>query len=363
MLGGGIVGCSIAFGLARAGLAVTVLDEGDVAFRTSRGSFGLIWTQSKGVGCPDYHFLSRRSADAWQELADELSMRSGVDTGFRRPGGVSLYTDEPELERRIALCGQLAAEAGDLGFDYQVLRRPELDALVPGLGPRVIAGVYTRYDGDANPLALMRALNGSMQAMGVRYVPQAKAVFKSAAPNAFAVSAGGDEYRAPKVVLAAGVANKALATQVGMNVPVRPQRGQIIITERARQFLSLPTWIIRQMSEGGFLIGDSKEEVGFDERTSAAVLQDIARRAVLSFPFLASLRIVRTWGALRVMSPDGLPIYDQSERCPGAFVVTCHSGVTLTATHAYHVAPAIARGALVGLDSFSTRRFDVQTVA
>jgi glycine/D-amino acid oxidase-like deaminating enzyme len=179
------------------------------------------------------------------------------------------------------------------------------------------------------------------------------------APNAFAVDANGTTYRAPKVVLAAGVGNKALGERIGLDVPVRPQRGQIMVTERIRPMWSMPTWLVRQTAEGGMLIGDSREEVGFDEGTTTPVLQDIARRAVRAFPFLAALRIVRAWGALRVMSPDGLPIYDQSRQFPGAFVVTCHSGVTLAAAHAYEVAPAIAAGVITGLDRFDTRRFDV----
>ena len=77
------------------------------------------------------------------------------------------------------------------------------------------------------------------------------------------------------------------------------------------------------------MLGSSEEEVGFDTGQNPAVMQTIAERAVLSFPWIAELQIVRAWAALRVMPPDGLPIYDQSERFPGAFTANCHSGVTL----------------------------------
>ena len=60
-------------------------------------------------------------------------------------------------------------------------------------------------------------------------------------------------------------------------------------------------------------------------------LRDITARAVRTFPFLRDVNVVRTWAALRVMSPDGLPIYDQSREFPGAYLATCHSGVTLAA--------------------------------
>jgi len=78
-------------------------------------------------------------------------------------------------------------------------------------------------------------------------------------------------------------------------------------------------------------------------------------------PALRDVRAVRTWSALRVMSPDGFPIYEQSATCPGAFVVTCHSGVTLAAAHALKMAPMIVNGMLdEDMSPFSTRRFHVQ---
>jgi glycine/D-amino acid oxidase-like deaminating enzyme len=79
---------------------------------------------------------------------------------------------------------------------------------------------------------------------------------------------------------------------------------------------------------------------------------------VRSFPALGDVKLVRAWGALRVMSPDGFPIYQQSATCPGAYVVTCHSGVTLAAAHALRVAPWIAKDlAPAGIEHFSGERF------
>jgi glycine/D-amino acid oxidase-like deaminating enzyme len=86
------------------------------------------------------------------------------------------------------------------------------------------------------------------------------------------------------------------------------------------------------------------EEVGYNDLTTADVLSTIARRGVRAFPLLKNVRLVRTWAALRVYSPDGFPIYEQSLQYPGAFVVTCHSGVTLAAAHAMRIAPWIKGG-------------------
>jgi glycine/D-amino acid oxidase-like deaminating enzyme len=98
--------------------------------------------------------------------------------------------------------------------------------------------------------------------------------------------------------------------------------------------------------------------VGFDDGTTRPVMGTIARRALATFPFLNSVRVVRAWGALRIMSDDGLPIYEQSRRCPGAYVASTHSGVTLAALHSLQLAQWIDEGELPpSLEPFGGGRF------
>src|ERR1700756_3372062 len=97
VIGGGLVGSAIGYGLSRARLKVALLDEGDVAYRASRGNFGLVWVQSKGDGAPHYQQWSRLSADEWPMLARDLAERTEVDVGHERPGGVHLCLSEEEL--------------------------------------------------------------------------------------------------------------------------------------------------------------------------------------------------------------------------------------------------------------------------
>ena len=87
----------------------------------------------------------------------------------------------------------------------------------------------------------------------------------------------------------------------------------------------------------------------------------MARRATRCFPMLANVNAVRTWGALRVMTPDGFPIYQASTDCPGAFVVTCHSGITLAAMHAGPLVDWMRGGAEpADIHGFKAERFHVQ---
>jgi octopine oxidase subunit B len=93
VIGGGLVGSAIAYGVAREGLRAALIDEGDVAYRASRGNFGLVWIQSKGDGAPHYQRWTRRSADQWPALAAELFERTAIPVGHeRRAASISAST-------------------------------------------------------------------------------------------------------------------------------------------------------------------------------------------------------------------------------------------------------------------------------
>ena len=365
VIGGGLVGAAIAYGLQRQGLSTVMLDEGDVAHRASRGNFGLVWVQSKGLGAPHYQHWTHASARAWPELAADLLAETGIGVGLHQPGGLHFCFSDDEMAQRDALMAQLRREAGNAGYEYRMIPAAELRDMVPGLGPQVVGASWTPYDGHASPLHLLCALHAAFQDRGGLYRPNAGVTAIQAAPRDFTVAIGSETVRAPRLVLASGLGNADLAPLVGLLAPLRPERGQILVTERTRQVLALPTHVVRQTEEGSLLLGDSKEDMGFDTLTQTpAIMRAIARRAVQTFPWIAELNIVRAWAALRVMSPDGKPIYDASERYPGATIANCHSGVTLAGSHASLLAPMIAAGALAPeMSPFSARRFDVQKAA
>ncbi len=365
IIGGGLVGSAIAWGLAREGLRCVLLDEGDIAFRASRGNFGLVWAQSKGFGHPHYQRWTRHSATAWPELAHELAVAVGADVGLHQPGGVHLCLSDREFSDRADRMAQLQREAGNsLPFHYRMIEAPELRDMLPGLGPSVVGASFTPYDGHVDPLRLLHALHRAFTQAGGVYVPNAKVERHDAAPHDFRIQAASRVFVAPRVVLAAGLGNAALAPGFGLSAPVRPQQGQVLVTERTAPIFTMPTTSVRQTMQGSLLLGDSVAEVGYDITQKPEIMGQIAKRAVLSFPFIAKLNIVRAWSALRIMPQDGVAIYDQSETHPGAFTANCHSGVTLAGAHARLLAPMIAEGKLDPmLEPFTARRFDVHAAA
>ncbi|MCF3935205.1 FAD-binding oxidoreductase [Acuticoccus sp. M5D2P5] len=359
VVGGGLVGAATTYGLLREGLSVTMLDEGDIAFRASRGNFGLVWVQSKGDGRPEYAQWTRRSADLWPGLQDALGEETGINTHYEKPGGLHFSLSEEDFEKRCALIHRMHNVHGAAHYGAEILDAKQVRELVPGLGPDVVGGTYCKHDGHASPLYLLRALHTAIEKRGGKIVPNASVSAVAPDGNGFRAETAKGTMRGDKLVLAAGLGNRKLGGGVGLDVPVAPEKGQILVTERARPLLPMPTHVVRQTSEGTFMIGDSHEDVGFNLTSTTPTMSMIAARAVKMFPFLKDLRLVRSWAALRVMAPDGYPIYEESAAHPGAFTVNCHSGVTLAAAHALGLAPMIAKGQIGDeLSVFTAGRFD-----
>ena len=358
VIGGGLVGGAIAWGAAQQGAKVALLDEGDIAYRASRGNFGLVWVQGKGAAMPGYARWTQQSAQLWPGLAAALQAATGVDVALQQPGGLHFCLSDEELEERAAMIHRMHNESGDIGT--RIIGREEVRAMVPGIGDAVVGAAFCPMDGQANSLRLLRATHAALLRQGGAYLPNRKVTAIDPQPGGFTVRCGEERFLSGKLVIAAGLGSRDLAPMVGLSMPVHPERGQILVTERLRPLLNYATHKMRQTNEGSVMLGDSQEDAGFDASTTPEVMQAIAARAKRTFPALAEASVVRVWAGLRVMTPDGFPIYDQSEQYPGAFSATCHSGVTLAGAHALALAPAILTGALPAyFSTFSSRRFDV----
>ena len=364
VVGGGLVGAAVAFGLRALGPRLVVVDEGDRAFRAARGNFGLIWVQGKGMGLPPYANWTQRSAREWPKLAADLRAETGIDVALRQPGGVHLCLTRDELDARAKRVTELLAQPGFDRCDIDVLDRAGIAERLPGIGPDVAGGTYCSLDGDCNPLRLYAALLAALERAQCAYRPDARVDTIEPTTGRFALHTRAGVVEADRVVLAAGLGNARLAPMVGLAAPVHPNKGQVLVLERMPPVLALPIETLRQTDDGTVLVGDSQQDAGFDETLDPTVLATMAARAVAAFPGLSPARVVRAWAALRVMSPDGFPIYAASREHRGAYVLTCHSGVTLAAIHAHVLAPAILADRLPPeCDVFASDRFDVRAAA
>jgi len=368
VVGGGLVGMAVAYGLARRGICVAIADEGDVAYRAARGNFSLVWVHGKGGGFPRYASWTRTSVDLWPAFAAELNSNTDINVGYSKRGAVHICFSDDEMAIQRARLELVAAEAEPLninpGVEFEMLERPALDKLMPGLGPDVVGASFSAIDGHCNSLMLHEALLKSFRNLGGDYLPNHRVIDIKPRGRGFSLKVGLEEIICSRTVLAGGIANSWLGPMIGMDVPVKALRGQIIVTERLKPLFNIPTSLMRQTDEGTVMLGDTREDVGLDEGTTLQGLRKVAANGVRTFPFLANARLVRAWGALRPMPEDTFSIYSRSVEHPNAFVVNCHSGVTLAAVHAEHLAAWIAgEDVTPGVTPFSLDRFDVQTHA
>ncbi len=357
IIGGGIVGLSLAWGLQSRGRSVVVLDGDDGSFRASRGNFGLVWVQSKGLKQPRYAQWSQESAGLWQAFSDELQDNTGYHIGLEQKGGLSFHFSEESLETAARSYELLKNKLGG-NYPYEVLGHNALRREEPEIGPTVFGATLHHQDGHANPLRLLKALASDVRKRGGR-VLNGKRVEDVQLFSTFQITcADGCVVEADKVILSAGLGAAKLGPIMGFKAPIRPQRGQVLITEKMPKFIRRPSLIARQTDEGGIQIGATNEEVGFDDDVTREGVAKLAADAIAAYPKLAKAQMIRSWGALRVLSPDGLPIYQESETMPGAFLVTCHSGITLAAAHARRLPDWFERTeAAPDLEVFSENRF------
>lgn len=364
VVGGGLVGAAIAVGLAGCGLQPLVLDGEDLDLRASRANFALVWVQGKGVGAPHYALWSRDSALLWPQFASQLAEETGIDLRLRQNGAFSFALSRGELDHLRHDLEVIHHETGGASPPYEVLGHNETRERVPAIGRDVIGSVFSPADGDVNSLRLLRGLHVAMLRRGVAYRSRQTVETIEPLGDGFRLSGHWGSVVAQRIVLAAGIDNQRLAPMVGLNVPLRSSKGQIIVTEKCAPFLPFASATVRQADEGGVMIGDSEEMRATTVAARVDIAAVMANRAIKTFPSLAEVNVIRTWAGFRVDTIDGLPVYEQSATHPGAFLVTCHSGVTLAASHALSLAPQIAGGSLsVALDPFQSRRFHVPQAA
>ncbi|MPV85186.1 NAD(P)/FAD-dependent oxidoreductase [Ostreibacterium oceani] len=358
IIGGGVVGVAIAYGLQRLGCQTTVLDEGDCALRASRGNFGLVWVQSKGIDAPHYARWSQYSAGIWSQLATDLEAQTGINLDLQQNGGYDIHLTEESLEQRLKSYNTLREQL-DGDYPFEVLEPAQLRQEEPEIGPKVVGAILHHQDGHVNPLKLLKALHLAHRIQGGKLCNDDK-VNKVVAKNRGyeLITRNGNSIHADKVVVCAGLGSNRFAEQLGFLTRVYPLRGQNLVTEKQPLFINRPSMTIRQTNEGSIQLGDSKEDVGFDDGESMEIIAKIAKNAVATYPRLGQVNMIRNWGALRIMTKDGLPVYAESPSHSGCYLVTCHSGITLAAAHSKAI-PLWLEGLdnAPNLEKFNEQRF------
>ena len=260
----------------------------------------------------EYAAWSKKSSDLWPELASSLKEETGIDVGHHRPGGLELCLDEDEFREFENAIARMHNQPGVGENGRRMIYGDEVRKLEPHVGPEVVGASYCPHDGVVNPLLTLRALHRQCKKTGVDYRPENKTLSIGPDMDGFKVNTTKGSITGHRVVLAAGNGNRELGQFVGLDIPVSPQRGHIVVTERVEPLFNHVLGQIRQTDEGTVMLGATAEDVGFDTSFNFDMAAKIVDRAIRKVPSLKTLKLIRSWSALRIMSPDGFPIYEES---------------------------------------------------
>ncbi|MEM1060809.1 MAG: glycine oxidase ThiO [Planctomycetota bacterium] len=310
VIGGGVIGLSIAWECARAGMSVRLLDRDEPGRAASWAGAGML---PPGARTADFSALpaSARpeaalrtlSASFWPDHVASLRDAVDLDVGYRRHGAVHLFENE---QARDAAASRLATQR----IGHETL--DESGPTRPCLGGYFRNGIAVPDQAQVRNPRLLKALRIACERAGVSIVPHAAVRdFRRAGDRLTAAVTDAGEFAAGHFCLAAGAWTGRLAATLGPPPPVEPVRGQIALLKFPAppfaETVEIGKRYLVPRDDGRLLVGATEERAGFAAETTAGALADLLAFAARVFPAAASATLERHWAGLRPGSPDGLP--------------------------------------------------------
>ncbi|MFD7122060.1 NAD(P)/FAD-dependent oxidoreductase [Streptomyces sp. NPDC059922] len=359
VIGAGVVGAACAYYCSAAGLRVTVIERGAIAAGTTSACEGNILLSDKEPG-PELD-LALLSSRLWGEVAQDVGAER---LEYQRKGGVVVAASRATADG----LGKLTARQRAAGIDAVDVSSGDLADLEPHLTPDVVSGAYYPQDCQVQPMLAAARLLQRARGRGVTVLPGTEAVgfvrdgrgnltgVRTDSPTTPVIHAG-------RIVNATGTWSGRTARLAGAPVPVLPRKGCVLVTEPLPRVIrhkvytaeyvanvasddaGLETSVVVEGTRAGtVLIGASRERVGFDGSMPLPVLRTLAAQAVAVFPFLADVRLLRSYVGFRPYCPDHLPVIGPDPRAPGLLHAGGHegAGIGLSTATGHLIAQVIA---------------------
>lgn len=346
VIGCGAIGAATAYYLSKAGMKVIAVDRGDVASGTSSACDGNVLVVDKQPGFDAK--MAYKSQELYRTLQDELSF----DFEYRQLGSVLAVENQTQVDLALEWVKLLA----DSGIAVRYIGHPDVHQYEPKISGDIVGLVECDSDSSLNPIALVYAYVNAARKKGAMFKPliEVNCLLKDRSGRIAGADTSAGRILAPNIVLAAGVWTPAIARTCGIDVPIKPRKGHILVAERTfgvgtrkvQEFGYLMAkfsqaskrdvepemdrygiaMVFEPTPHGNFLIGSSREFAGFDTTCSMKVLELLARRALRFFPCIRDVRVIRAYAGLRPYTPDHLPIISDVELVPGLYIAAGHEG-------------------------------------
>ncbi|HEV2704838.1 MAG TPA: glycine oxidase ThiO [Pyrinomonadaceae bacterium] len=380
VVGGGVVGLSVARALARRGLSVALIERGEVGREASHAAGGMLAPQSEADRDDAFFRLQCAGRDLYPAFAESLLAETGHDIELERTGTLYLaFTDEDEAELERRYTWQRGA-----GLPVERLTPSEALTLEPTLSTRLRFALRFPLDWQVENRRLVRALSAAARVRGVR-------IYEGTEVTALRVErgrvvgvelAGGTHVGAGCVVVAAGAWSSRLSMSEQQSSQethprIEPVRGQMLCfaphaphgsPTRGRHVVYTRRGYVVPRLDGRILAGSTTERVGFNKLVTAGGVRDVLAHALEISPALAALELSETWAGLRPCAEDEWPVIGASGEVEGLYYATGHyrNGILLAPLTGELLAALIVEGARPAdaatfsaheLDAFSPARF------
>lgn len=346
IIGGGIIGCSIAYYLSKAGIKCMVLEKGDIASGASGACDGFIFLQSKACGI--HLEMAMQSAALYKRLSEELN----YDLEYQECGGMIAAENREEMEYLV----EMADKKKELGLKTEILTAAYAQSKVPGLTNKIRGALYCSKEAQINPIRATLAFADAARQSGAKILTNTlvngfKIIEADQMKVIDNIITSQGEIEAEVVINAAGAYTPILAEMMKMDIPIKPRRGQILVTETLPKIMDCllinVSYIgtkycgkesdtkdcgvtFEQTKSGNLLIGSTREFVGYNNRTSYEGITSIAGNAVRMFPELAKFKVIRSFAGLRPHTPDNLPILGFVSGFKNLIISSGHGGDGIT---------------------------------
>jgi glycine oxidase len=320
IVGGGLIGCSIALRLAQGGLRVTVLDRAEPGGEASGAAAGMLAPHGEAVEPDAFFDLCVASRDLYPQFAAEVEKLSGQSVGYRRDGTLLVSLDE-EGEKELAHVHRAQQQAG---HQLERLSSAESAQRLPGLSPEIHGGLFVPGDHWVDNQRLTTAVIAACRKLGVKLCggrPVTRLNVRSGRVEGLDAGYGttaepGSKFSAGQVVLAAGCWSRDLLAPLGIVLPMEPCCGQMLEFDAPTDLphvLRSGIHYLVPRSPQRVLVGTTAEYVGYEKAVTAQGLRSILEGAMRFLPGIKGFRLRRAWAGLRPDTADHLPILGRGE--------------------------------------------------
>jgi glycine oxidase len=358
ILGGGVVGLSLAYELAGQNVRVRIVDRAQPGSEASWAAAGILPPCKFRMRAPPLEWLRGFSAQLHSEWHSRLLEETGIDNGYRKSGGIYLAESNDASGELLQTCERWRRE----GLTTKWLHAADLGKMEPAL-----AGAYDRsklagaaFVAEETKIRSPRHNQALIAACAKRGVEMTSGIeaydFETQGSKVTAVKTNVGNLQADRIVLATGTWSQPLAARLGLRMPVKPIRGQIVLLQAGKPILdkiinSSSKRYLLPRDDGRIMVGSTLEDVGFDRRNTAVAIADLLKFAVDLVPDLKNAEIERCWTGFRPASVDTLPYLGRTPKFDNMFIATGHyrAGLYLAPGTAV-VMSRLIRGEAPGVD-------------